>query len=128
MDILLVLFAIIAGVVASMGLGGGTVFIPLLTVFLKYDQLLAQGLNLVGYWFVAPVALIFHLKNKYIVFKAVLFVLVFALPFSLLGAFLAHRVETQVLRRVFGVFLIMISFVEFYSLFRQKKVNSYRQT
>lgn len=128
MEFWLVLFAFISGIIASMGLGGGTVFIPLLTVFLDINQLVAQGLNLIGFWFVAPVALLLHIKNKLIVFKPVLFILVFALPFSAVGAWLAHNTDIQVLRRVFGGFLILLSLIEFYGLFTQKKVKSYRQS
>jgi uncharacterized membrane protein YfcA len=124
---LLFLFAIFSGVIGGMGMGGGTVFIPLLTLFLGMSQVQAQGLNLVGFWFLAPVALFIHNRGKLINFKAVFLTVAFSVPFSFLGALGANYVDNNLLRTCFGVFLIVISLLEFYAGIKQKNIKSSRQ-
>ena len=43
--VLSVVFGLISGVFGGLGMGGGTLLIPLLTIFLDYPQKLAQGIN-----------------------------------------------------------------------------------
>ena len=59
-----IIAGVIGGIVAGMGMGGGTLTIPILTIFLKYEQLRAQGLNLVAFLPMSVVALVIHIKNK----------------------------------------------------------------
>ena len=40
---------ILGGIVGGMGMGGGTLTIPILTIFLHYEQLRAQGINLIAF-------------------------------------------------------------------------------
>jgi len=46
--ILSLLFGILSGVLGGLGMGGGTLLIPLLTIFLNFEQKLAQGINLLS--------------------------------------------------------------------------------
>ena len=57
---LYVLFGFIAGIFGGLGMGGGTLLIPLLTIFLGLDQKLCQGINLVSFLVKALVSLIIH--------------------------------------------------------------------
>lgn len=43
---------IISGVVSGMGMGGGTLLIPILTIFFHFNQQLAQGINLLAFYHV----------------------------------------------------------------------------
>ena len=58
-----VLAGVIGGIVGGMGMGGGTLTIPILTIFLSYEQLQAQGINLIAFLPMSVVALIIHAKN-----------------------------------------------------------------
>ena len=66
-----ILFRILAGMVGGicggMGMGGGTLIIPILTIFLSFSQLQAQGINLVAFIPMSIVAIILHSKNKLII-------------------------------------------------------------
>ena len=42
-----VFIGILSGIVSSLGMGGGTILILLLTLFLGLDQKAAQGFNLI---------------------------------------------------------------------------------
>ena len=57
------LFGFLGGVLGGMGMGGGTVLIPLLTVFLNVGQKTAQAINLIAFSPMAAVALFVHFKN-----------------------------------------------------------------
>ena len=68
-----ILFRIIAGLiggtVGGMGMGGGTLLIPILTIFLSFAQLQAQGINLIAFIPMSIVAIIVHSKNHLVTFQ-----------------------------------------------------------
>ena len=51
------------GLLGGMGMGGGTVLIPLLSIFMNVDQHAAQALNLISFLPMAVVAHVIHFKN-----------------------------------------------------------------
>lgn len=110
---LYVLFGALGGLIGGMGMGGGTILIPLLTLFLKMPQLEAQTINLISFIPMAIVSLIIHIKNKLVDFKALFKVLPFALGFSVLSSFFALKINSGILRTIFGVFMLIIGFVFF---------------
>ncbi len=107
-----VISGIICGVLGGMGMGGGTLLIPVLTIFFNVNQHLAQGINLVSFIPMAIVALIIHLKNKLINFKGILFIIIPALVFAYLGTILSKNFESQLLQKCFGGFLLALSIVQ----------------
>lgn len=112
MFILYVLVGITAGVLGGMGMGGGTLLIPLLTIFLGVNQHTAQAINLISFIPMAIVALILHTKNKLVDFKGVLVIIISGVIFSVLGTIIAKNIEGDTLSRVFGGFLIALSIVQ----------------
>ena len=71
---LYILFGALGGLIGGMGMGGGTILIPLLTLFLNVPQLQAQTINLISFIPMAIVSLIIHIKNKLVDFLYVDFV------------------------------------------------------
>ena len=67
-----ILAGIISAIIASMGLGGGGVYIMYLTLVKNTPQINAQGLNLLFFIPCAAVSLIIYIKNKMIKPKAVI--------------------------------------------------------
>ena len=104
--LLLILFGAIAGVLGGMGMGGGTLLIPLLTIFLNIDQHVAQGINLLVFLPMAIVALIFHFKNKLVEVKKTWVMIICALASSIGGSFLSFSLKSEQLRIYFAIFLI----------------------
>lgn len=100
------LFGLVFGVVGGMGLGGGIVLIPVLTMGLGVEQHAAQGMTLFAYLPMAVFAVIGYIRKKTVRFKPVLFLIAFGLLGAAGGFLLARAVETQTLRLVFGGFLI----------------------
>lgn len=115
------LFGFLGGVLGGMGMGGGTVLIPLITIFLDFEQKIAQAVNLLSFIPMAVVALIFHFKNKLVRKKNLLFMIVPACLFGIGGAVLCQFIKSEVLSRVFGGFLILLSILQFLSNKKSKE-------
>ena len=108
-----VLVGMAGGILAGMGMGGGTLTIPLLVLLLGVEQTVAQTVNLVAFLPTSAVALGVHMKNKLVVLDKVLFLLVPAFCASVLSSIFATDLEGEVLSKLFGGFLILTSIVSF---------------
>lgn len=102
------------GVLSGFGIGGGSLLILYLTSVAGVEQYLAGGINLLYFIFCAPAALVSHIKNKLIVWKAVLWCTVAGIVTSLGAAWLASAVHADWLRRAFGVLLLYIGVRELF--------------
>jgi len=110
--IILALIGLVGGAASGLlGIGGGLVMIPAMILFMGFSQHQAQGTTLGVLVFpVAILSVINYYRNGYIDFK---FVLVLALTFVIgnyFGSLLAVNLDAKLLRRIFGVFLLLISF------------------
>lgn len=110
--VFLALSGIVSGVLGGMGMGGGTLLIPLLTLLFGFNQKIAQGINLIAFCLMAIIALIIHIKNKLVNVKVALQFGLIAVAFSSLGAFLANITETRYLKICFGGLLILVAIYE----------------
>ncbi len=113
------LCGIAGGLLGGMGMGGGTLLIPLLTLFLGVGQSAAQGVNLLSFLPMSALALSVHAKAGRLEKKGLLFVIVPAVIFSGLSALLAAMLPAPVLKRGFGLFLLLLSAFPFASAFRK---------
>ena len=96
-------------------MGGGTILIPLLTIFFNVGQKEAQAINLVAFIPMAIVSLAIHIKNKRVKKEGLLWIIVPAVLTSVGGGFAAQAVNGEVLKRIFGGFLLLLSVVQFFS-------------
>ncbi len=106
-----------AGVLSGFGVGGGSLLLIYLTGFAALPQNLAQGINLLYFLPTAATALPAHFKNGYVEKAALLPAIAAGLVCSALAALAATALEVELLRRCFGVFLILIGLRE---LFRKE--------
>lgn len=113
------LFGLISGIFGGLGMGGGTLLIPLLTIFLSLDQKLSQGINLVSFLVMAIFSLLIHYKNGFIETKGIIYIILSGVVFSILGALLAGFLPSKILRTAFGVFLCLLSLVEVVKVFKK---------
>ena len=107
---LYLILGFIGGIPAGMGMGGGTVTIPLLVLLGGVEQKIAQCANLFSFLPMSVGALKTHADNGLLKTQGILWVILPALLLSALGALLAGVLPSQILRRAFGVFLIALSF------------------
>ena len=103
-----VLVGLCSGVVSGMGMGGGTLFIPLSSVILKMEQKMAQGINLLAFIPTAIVALYIHIKNRLVNFKVGAMAICAGLVSAISSAIFANNMDGSILRKIFGVFLLTI--------------------
>lgn len=110
---LLCLAGISGGILGGMGMGGGTLLIPMLTVWFDIPQKLAQAMNLLSFISMAVVALIMHAKNKLVNIKGIKLLIIFAIVFSIGGSFLVTYVSGDLQTKLYGAFLICLAIVKF---------------
>lgn len=106
-----------------MGIGGGTILIPALTIFLKTPQHFAQSVNLLSFVPTAIVAVISHLKQGNIQKKITLKIIAGGILGSVFGSYLAIILSANILRRLFGVFLFVMGIYEICCKGRSCKKN-----
>ncbi len=99
------LAAAATGVLSAWGVGGGTLLLLVMTLFLGVDQEAAQSINLLYFLPTAAVSLYFHAKNDLLDKKA----LKTAIPWGFVAAVATSLLipEAEALRRPFGVFLLL---------------------
>jgi uncharacterized membrane protein YfcA len=110
---LFIIIGLAGGVLGGLGMGGGTLTIPMLVWFTGLGQHEAQTINLAAFIPMSVAALIIHIKNGYVKFKYLLTVSLPALILGIGASFLARRVPAGILTRCFGVFLIILGVLQF---------------
>lgn len=115
---LYLLLGFLGGVPAGMGMGGGTVTIPLLMLVGGVEQKIAQCANLFSFLPMSGVALKTHAENGLVQTKGILWIVLPALALSLLGAWLAAALSSTLLKKSFGALLIGLS------LFGVSRINA----
>ncbi len=93
------------------GLGGGVLIVPLLTGVLKVDQHQAHGTSIVAVALTAIVGSVAYALGGEVDWGAALLLAVTAMVAARLGAKSTKRLRARVLRRVFGLFLLLVAFV-----------------
>ncbi len=108
----------VAGIAGGMGIGGGAILIPALTLLSGIEQHSAQSTNLIFFIPTAIVALIIHIKNKNIDIKKATVLILSGIAGSFGGSAVANFMEGNALRKMFAVFLIIFGLIE---LFKKKE-------
>lgn len=102
----------IAGICASLGIGGGGMLILYLTLFARVQQLEAQGINLLFFIPCALVALFLHAKNGLVDKKAALPAVFAGVLGVALGSLLAPLLGEELLRKAFAILLLFLGCYE----------------
>lgn len=116
-----ILIGIVAGIIGGLGMGGGTVLILFLSLFLKIEQHIAQATNVIFFVPTAIAAIIISLKNKNINLKVGLPVMLWGIFGALIGAVISTKMNVGMLKKCFGMFLIFIAIYQSYEYIKEKK-------
>ena len=108
----LIIIGFFAGIIGGMGMGGGTILIPALILFAHVDPKIAQSVNLLSSIPMTIFALIIHIRNKNVVFSLVIPIAIFGVLGAVFGSFVANYLSSEVLRKFFGIFLLIIGCLE----------------
>lgn len=104
-----------AGLIGGMGIGGGTILIPALVFFLGVNQQIAQSVNLLSFIPAAIIAIFVHIRKKNIETKLVFKLILMGCIGALIGSFFAVSMNPIVLKRAFGIFLLIMGIREIIS-------------
>lgn len=118
---LLVAAGLFSGMISGMGIGGGVILIPALTLFLGIEQKVAQGINLLYFIPTAIVALTVHCKNKNLELKTALPIAAFGIVAASVGAYLASVIPSVILRKIFALLTIFVGINEIYIAVKKEK-------
>lgn len=96
-----------ASILSAWGVGGGTLLLLVMTLFLGVDQRTAQGINLLFFLPTALSALICHAKGGYLDRPTLKAAIPPAVIAALLGAWAATALDADLLRKPFGIYLLL---------------------
>lgn len=113
------LIGFLGGIFGGLGMGGGTILIPLLSIFCDIEQKTAQGINLLAFVLMSIISIIIHMKNGYICTKGLFPIILGGTIFSIIGALIATFCPSNVLSLLFGIFLCILAVLEFIKLFKR---------
>ena len=114
---LLFLVALFGGVLGGMGMGGGTLLIPLLSIVFGFNQRYCQALNLVSFIPMCAIVLFIHKKNKLLKFEDNFLLIFFGLVMCVVSSIIAQKTNNNTLKIAFGVFLIVLSIFQTLKMF-----------
>ncbi|MBO5349411.1 MAG: sulfite exporter TauE/SafE family protein [Clostridia bacterium] len=113
-----IIAGIISGAIASWGMGGGALLISLLSNFFNINQHTAQATNLIFFIPTSLCSVIINAKNKNIKYKLGTQIIVFGIIGAAIGALLSNKIEKNILRKIFGIMLIIIAIIEIYNFYK----------
>jgi uncharacterized membrane protein YfcA len=94
---------------ATLGIGGGIIFVPAFASLFAFSQLDAQGTSLAIIVPTALIATIGHARAGRVVWKVAAVTGLAGVGGAILGSLLAFELDEQVLRRVFAVVLVILA-------------------
>ena len=97
----------LTGILSAWGIGGGTLLLLVMTLFLGVDQRTAQGVNLLFFLPTAASALVCHWRGGYLDKPTLKSAVPWAVIAALLGAWAATALDVAVLRKPFGIYLLL---------------------
>ena len=112
---------ILAGIFSGMGFGGGAVLLLYLTLFAGVGQYQAQGINLLFFIPAGIIAIIFHIRKKLVIWDFAIPAAIAGIFGSVLGFYLATLIGGNMLRKVFGITILIAGIWELIAPKREKK-------
>jgi len=107
------LSGVIAGIISGLAMGGGVILIAILTYITTYSQASLQTVNLIYYIPTAIFSVLVYRKNKNIDYKIAVKIILWGIVPTVIGAIIANNISTEVLRKIFAFYLIVVGVVVF---------------
>ena len=109
-------------VLSGLGIGSGGLFVIFLTAVYGIGAEQARGMNLMFFVFSASAALLLHSIGKRIKPRLILKLALFSLIGTLLGTRVALYIDPLMLRRIFGIFLVLCGGYTLFSGMGRKRI------
>ena len=108
------------GILSAWGVGGGTLLLLCMTLFLGVNQSTAQGINLLYFLPTAGMGLIWHKKNGLLEKDVLQQAIPLGALAAIVAAWVATSVDTAIFRKPFGIYLLITGIM---TLFQKKQDN-----
>ena len=116
-----IILGVVSGIATGVGIGGGTLLIIILTTLFGINQKVAQSCNLIFFIPTAIISILVNIKNKNINILESIPLIISGIIFSIIGSNIAINLDTNVLRKIFSIFLLIMAGVEI-----KKMIKDYR--
>ncbi len=104
-----ILAGVLGGVLAGMGMGGGTLTLPILVLIMGVSQLTAQFANLIAFLPSGSTALVMHATNGLVSVKNIAYVLIPSVVSCAITCAFVSDINGDILKKLFGGFLVVIA-------------------
>ena len=118
------LVGLVGGFIGGLGMGGGTLTIPALVIFLGVNQQMAQCINIVSFIPMSLISVVILSRQKLIKWKNVLYIMIPAVISAIGSAILALNCNSELLKTFFGVFLLVLGVVFLYFTVKNGSKNT----
>ena len=109
------------GILSAWGVGGGTLLLLCMTLFLGVDQSTAQGINLLYFLPTAGMGLIWHKKNGLLEKDVLRQAIPLGTVAAIAAAWIATSVDTALFRKPFGIYLLLTGIMTLFQTKNNKK-------
>lgn len=116
-----IVLGIVSGILSGLvGIGGGTVIIPILVMGLNYTQHQAQGTALMAFAFpiFAAAAWNYYRYGRVRIWLALAMAVALAVSSYVVAQLVVKKVDSEELKKIFAVFLVLMSGLVFYRSIR----------
>ena len=110
-----VIIAFVSSVIASMGIGGGSIFILLSSLFNLFPYKEVKFYNLFMFIITGFIATIFNIKNKKVNLKEIIKIVLPVIFGSMFGIFLLKFIDDNILRNIFYIIIMFFGIYEIIS-------------
>lgn len=108
----LILIGIISGIVTGLGMGGGSILILFLTIFMDVTQHTAQAANLIFFIPTSISAIYVYIKNKNVDSKIGIKLLYTVIIGAIIGSYLTNSIDSSSLKKYFGIFILTVGIID----------------
>lgn len=116
-----VLMGVVFGVLAGLGIGGGSLLMMWLTLVVGMDHSMARAINLMFFIAAAGSVCIFRLKARSLSLKPIIPAIIAGCGAAALFSWIGKGMDTELLQKFFGVLLLITGVKEL--LYRQRKAR-----
>jgi len=109
------------GILSAWGIGGGTLLLLVMTLFLGVDDAIARTVNLLYFLPSAGMSLPSHYKNGLLCKSVILPAALWGSAAAILGTLLGQWLDVSLLRKFFGGYLLCVAVSMIADDFRQSK-------
>jgi hypothetical protein len=108
-SIAFIIIGFLSGLLGGMGMGGGTILIPALSIFAGVEQHAAQATNLIAFVPMAIFSLAEHRKKGLLRTDGLSVIVIAAVVSSVAFGFVSTIISEKLLKKLFGAFLIALA-------------------